>query len=158
MRTAGVLLPLLAALSGCSWMARPLEPPRVSLVDVRPLEMTLLEQRYQLQMRIQNPNPAPLSVEGMDYRVELNEREFAYGVSPQPFSVPAYGETVVDVDVVTNLAHLIDQFRGLSAARGEGFRYRQLGELSLTGFPGSLRFDQQGLLRLPPAEAADRAS
>jgi LEA14-like dessication related protein len=148
-KAPAVLLALaLTAAGGCAGLWRTTEPPRVSLVDVRPLAMTLFEQRYGLKLRVQNPNPTPLSVDGMSFDVELNERAFATGVSPRGFSVPAYGETVVDVEVVSNLARLYEQLRALESGHGEALRYRLSGDLHLTGPAESLRFEQDGALRL----------
>jgi len=146
--TAVLVALLLTAVAGCASLWRTAEPPRVSLVDVRAGDMTVFEQRYLVKLRVQNPNPTPLSVDGMSFEVELNERAFGHGVSPRAFSVPAYGETVVDVEVASSLVRLLEQLQALDPGRAEALRYRLSGDLHLTGPDGSLRFEEDGALRL----------
>ena len=47
---------LVLAITACATTGRYPESPRVSLSGIQPKDMTLLEQRYSLQLRIMNPN------------------------------------------------------------------------------------------------------
>ena len=80
----GVILCLLLAglLNACASLNSYTEAPRVSLASIEPKDMTLLEQRYGIRLRIMNPNDAVLPVAGLSYAIEINEREFAYGGQP----------------------------------------------------------------------------
>ena len=70
------------ALGGCASIPthKPI-PPEVNLVGLRVVELGLFEQRYELQLRVQNPNSFVLPISGMSYSPELNGEEFARGVS-----------------------------------------------------------------------------
>ena len=145
----GVLLTVLV--SGCAGLGATREPPRVSLVSIQPKEMGVLEQRYGLQLRILNPNDIALPVAGMQYSLQINDREFAYGVSRQPVTIPAYGEAVLDVDVVSSLLRLLQQLQEASTGKQESLKYRLSGSLSLENHLGKLPFDYSGDLNYLPA-------
>ena len=147
------LLALVVLLGACAGLSRYPERPRVSLVSIQPKEVALLEQRYALQIRILNPNEAAIPVAGMSYSLELNGREFAYGVSRQAVTIPAFGEALLDVDVVSNLLNVLQQMQEMSETRQENLRYRLAGKISLSNGSLSLPFDYQGELayaRTPP--------
>jgi len=146
-----VLSLLTALVSGCAGLGAYREPPRVSLVSIQPMEVGVLEQRYGLQLRILNPNDIALPVTGMQYSLQINDREFAYGVSRQPVSIPAYGEAVLDVDVVSNLLKVLQQLQEASTGKQESLKYRISGSLSLENHLGKLPFDYHGELNYLPA-------
>jgi len=146
------LLVLLAVLvSGCAGPGAYRETPRVSLVSIQPKEMGVLEQRYGLQLRILNPNDTDLPVTGMQYSLQINDHEFAYGVSRQPVTIPAYGEAVLDVDVVSSLLSVLQQLQEADTGKQESLRYRLSGSLSLKNRLGKLPFDYRGELNYLPA-------
>jgi LEA14-like dessication related protein len=43
-----------------------LQKPQVSLVDIRPAASTLLEQNFDLTLRMQNPNRLPIKASGLN--------------------------------------------------------------------------------------------
>jgi len=145
-----VLALLTVLVSGCAGLGAYRETPRVSLVSIQPKEMGVLEQRYGLQLRILNPNDTVLPVTGMQYSLQINDREFAYGVSRQPVSIPAYGEAVLDVDVVSNLLRVLQQLQEASTVKQESLKYRISGSLSLENHLGKLPFDYHGELNYLP--------
>lgn len=123
----------LSLFSGCAGLSGIDAPPRVNLVDLRPVEINLLEQRYRARLRIRNPNDAPLKVRGLDYTIYINERKFADGVSDRRFTVPAYGESVIEVTLSSSLFRLLEQFSRLAAGDKLVLRYRISGALSVAG-------------------------
>jgi LEA14-like dessication related protein len=149
-----VLALLTVLVSGCAGLGAYREPPRVSLVSIQPKEMGMLEQRYGLQLRILNPNDTALPVTGMQYSLQINDREFAYGVSRQPVSIPAYGEALLDVDVVSNLLRVLQQLQEASTGKQESLKYRISGSISLENHLGKLPFDYHGELNYLPASPA----
>jgi len=154
-----LLLCCTASLSACSFFGGYQETPRVSLVSIQPLEMGMLEQRYGLQLRILNPNDNEIPVKGLSYSIEINGHEFAYGVSRQPVSIPAFSEAVLDVEVVSNLLNVLQQFQEMSSENNDSLHYRLRGNLSLAKSLAKLPFDVEGNLtwlqenKAEPAEA-----
>ena len=148
---AWALLGAALALAGCAATGTLEEAPRVSLVNVRPVDFQLLEQRYRVTLRVQNPNAAELRVRGLSYEVYLNDELFGTGVSGERTTVPGFGETTVDVDVVSNLARLLEQFEWLRG-QTDGPRsvsYRLEGTITLEGSLTKIPFERAGVLELP---------
>jgi LEA14-like dessication related protein len=139
-----IALLLAAMLGGCATLQPPLQAPNVSLTEMRVLDATLFEQRYALKIRVQNPNPAALPITGMDFRLDINDVELGRGVSDQAITVPAYGETVSEIALVSNLARIVDQIRALDSGKGPGLRYHLTGGFSVAGRIGKLPIDYQG--------------
>jgi LEA14-like dessication related protein len=153
----GAILLCVLLLGGCAGLQPYAETPRVSLVSIQPLEMQMLEQRFALQLRIMNPNDVEIPVEGLSYALEINQREFAYGVSQQAVSIPPYGEALLQVEVVSNLLNVMRQLQQMGDSTGDGgLEYRLHGKIGLAGLRRGLPFDYAGKLRYrdPDAPAA----
>lgn len=152
-KRSSLWLPLLVAIalvSGCAITGDLANAPRVSLADLRLAEVGLLEQRYVAWLRIQNPNDTDLNVRGMEYTIYLNGRKFADGVSDRDFSVPGYGEEIVEVNLTSTALRVLDQFRSLSEGESQVLRYRIAGSLSLEGLRRSVAFSHQDEIDLSP--------
>jgi LEA14-like dessication related protein len=146
-RASWIALSIALLLStGCATLSGLAEPPKVTLVDLQPTEMTLFEQRFLVRLRIQNPNPEPLDVTGMSYEVDINDRAFAEGVHGTPFVVAPYGEQVIDVMLGSTLFNVIDQFQGLTTERRTSLTYTLSGSLSVAGSLTRIRFERSGEL------------
>ena len=152
-KKSGVILCLLfvGLLNACASLNPYTEAPRVSLASIEPKDMTLLEQRYGIRLRIMNPNDAVLPIAGLSYAIEINEREFAYGVSRQSVDIPAFGEALLDVEVVSNLLNVIQQLQQMSGESRDSLTYRLTGKISLANSLGGLPFDFSGELSHFPA-------
>ncbi len=147
-RVATVWLAL--QLVACAGLGTYADPPRVSLTSIEALDMTLFEQRYRLGLRIQNPNDHALPIRAMTYEVDLNGRKFAHGLSAQSLTVPAFGEEVVEVEVVSNLLRVIEQVRGLESEQAPQLSWRVSGDLRLRDRTSKLPFEYAGALQLAP--------
>ena len=126
----GTLLCGLALLAGCAGMPGQMEPLNVTLSDVRPLQVGLLEQEYAMKIRVQNPNNREIALQGVSFNVELNGKSFAKGVSPQSATVPAFGDVILDVKAVSSLGGLLDQVNSMRQGAPEKITYRLQGRLA----------------------------
>lgn len=147
-----LLAAALAVLAGCTPVRADATAPRVSVAGLRVVQMGVLEQRYALLLRIQNPNDFALPITGMEYTLALNGRPFAQGVSDRAVTVPAYGSEAVEVEVTSNLGQVVEQLNDLSKGKG-GLRYRISGHLKLAGRAAPLPFDYRAEL-LPRSSPA----
>ena len=146
-----VVMFAMVALSGCAaWLGQ--DPLRVSVAGIEALPGDGLEARFNLKLRIQNPNEAPVDYNGISLELELNGQSFASGVSGESGSVPRFGETVVAVPVtVPALSALRQGFAFADRMQSGQIPYILRGRLSGAGVTGSTRFIDQGSLSLPLA-------
>lgn len=97
-------LGLLVSLGGCSsGLTDDFRDPEVRLLKVDVIKAKLLEQKFVLRFRIDNPNDISLPIRGLNYNVKLNGVPLAEGRSDKSFTVPAHGHQTFDVPVRTNL-------------------------------------------------------
>lgn len=143
-------LTILFALGGCASLAPKVDPPHISLNDIKLKEVGLFEQRFTLTLRIQNPNDFALPIKGMDYEVFLNDQKFARGVSSDAVTVPALGEALTSVDVISNAGNVWQQMQTLMNGRQPALRYRLVGGLRVVNRALKVPFDYQGEFKLNP--------
>ena len=110
-RLALVLLAAFAVTAtGCRTLVeQTLERPSISLREVRLMEMGLLTQRTQLVLHVANPNPVPLPVKTVRYKIALAGLNVAEGETDEAFTVPAKGDTEIKLQVRTNALELAGQ-------------------------------------------------
>lgn len=144
------LAALLALAAGCATLYG-LAPPRVNVSSVTPVDFTLLEQKFLVKVRVQNPNDADLEVKGMTFDLGLNGKSFATGVSGQSVTIPRFGSNLVEVEMVSGLAGVVRQFAGVAGGTAPPrFTWRLQGKLHLSQpVPASLGFDESGEIEIP---------
>jgi LEA14-like dessication related protein len=163
-RTGAMALPVVLSLllmGGCASLNPSLEPPRISMVSMTQQPTRDMETVFQLELRLINPNDVPLSLKGIDCRLEINDSTIASGVSNQAAELPALGTLVYPVTVYASASDFIILMVHLMAdghRSPEDFEltYRLAGRVFLTdAIPGlnRLNFASEGdLLKLiePP--------
>lgn len=112
-RTGVAVLSLIIA--ACSTMPRDFETPKVSIANIVPKEMTLMEQRFDVQVRIQNPNNYDLVINGIRFDIAMNGQEFGIGMSGAKVTVPRFGSEVTNGEVITGLGSILRQAQQFSS-------------------------------------------
>ncbi|WP_425605894.1 LEA type 2 family protein [Paraburkholderia sejongensis] len=136
-------------LAGCAGMFGG-DPLRVNVAGIEPLPGEGFEMRFNLKLRVQNPNDTTLTFTGIALDLELNGKPFASGVSDQAGTVPRFGETVVNVPLtVPAVAAVRQAFAFASATQSGQVPYLLRGKLAGAGIGGTTRFVDQGTLSLP---------
>lgn len=137
----------LLVLTGCATLGR--QAPRVTVAGIEPLAGQGLEMRFDLRLRVQNPNDAAIDFTGIALDLDLNGRTFASGVSDQGGSIPGFGERVVSVPITVSAMSAVRQFVQLAEGRNAtNLRYALRGRLA-GGTLGGTRFSDTGTLTLP---------
>ena len=139
-RVVGVLV--LSLLSACSGIVN-FEKPQVNLAGLEVLDLGLLEQKFVVSLRVTNPNDMALPIDGLKMKLDVNGQPFATGVSNQKVTLPRLGETVVKVNVTTNLSNIWKQIK---AIQSKSLAYTVSGQLFVPLVPGGISFNRQGEL------------
>ncbi len=145
-RRFAALLPLIF-LAGCAGVTleRPLQ---IHLVDVVPQDMTLLEQRMRILVRIRNPNNQPVAIGGLRFSLSLNKVRLLEALSNKKVEIPRLGEAVTSVSATTTTLTLIRQV--LEIDPDKPINYRIEGTVFLEGVFGSqIPFKNEGRINLP---------
>ena len=144
-----VLLALVVtAVAGCAGIGLH-EPLRVSLAGLEPLEGGGLEARFVAKIRVQNPNEAAISYNGISAQLDLNGKSFASGVSDASGEIPRFGEGVIDMPLTVPATAIVRQVMGFvtGSAPTKG-TYHVRGFIN-TGTFGRAPFDSTGEVDLP---------
>ena len=141
-----------AVLTACATVGGLSEAPRVSLVSIAPMGIQLLEQRFRVTLRVQNPNDRDITIRGLDYEIVVNDKVFAQGVSGKPVSVAAWSENTAEIEVVTSLQRFMEQLHGFAIRGKPDIDYVISGHVSVDGIPFPVPFEYQDTLTLPGLE------
>jgi LEA14-like dessication related protein len=147
MRVLSILLAGWALAACVGFPYGDIDPPQVYLSNIRLTDAGLFEQRYRLDVRIQNPNDVELPIGGMSYRLSLNGRQFATGVSSGNWTLPAYGDRIVSIDLVSSTAKVLEQYRRLQKGT-EAVDYALAGNIRLGRHGPEVPFESVGRLQL----------
>ncbi|HKT33501.1 MAG TPA: LEA type 2 family protein [Nitrospira sp.] len=150
-------LPVALLVAACSTMPKEYEMLRVHIADMTPKDMAVFEQRFDVKLRIQNPNDVEFGINGLRFDLELNERQFANGMSGQRIAVPRLGSALVNVEIFTTLASFLRQVQQLSGGTAQKVRYRLKGT-AFVDAPGTFKapFDESGEIDLNLGESAGK--
>ena len=140
---------VLLGTAGCALLG-PSTPPRVTVVGIEKLQSEGFELRFDVRLRVQNPNPTDLVYDGLAIDLDVNGRPLASGVSAAKGTIGRFGETVLSLPVTVNAVAAVRQMLGLAdgVSRGE-LPYAIRGRLG-GGWMGGTQFSSEGVLRLAP--------
>ena len=143
-------------LCGCAVFNKSLESPHISLSDLTVQESTGFEAVFEVQLRVLNPNDIDLNIQGIDCKLEINDKPFAYGLSKVVVKVPAYGTATMPVTMYSSIFNIA---RGLiDLPLREEMSYRLKGRLRLDGterLPTKVSFKSEG--SIPFKDLTDKA-
>jgi LEA14-like dessication related protein len=122
------------------------ETPQVQLANIRIAELGLFEQRYELELRVRNPNRFVVPIAGLVYRLTINGEPFGRGASDQSVNLAANAETRLSVELVNTTEDMLQQLRRLAEGGGEALDYALYGEVRLRGRSEPLPFGIEGSL------------
>ena len=104
-----------AGISSCAGTGTLVSSPTVNLTSVRLAEISLRRQTFHLGFDVGNPNPFPLPVKAVEYRVFFDNKKFVGGETEGNFTVPADGQDAfvisVDVDILSTATQIAALFR-----------------------------------------------
>lgn len=141
-----LLVGLVLALAACSGLPFNAKPPKVSVADVEIKSLGLLEQKFDVGLRVANPNDFDLKIEGLDFDLEVNGRPFATGLARVTTLIPAASSAVLRVDAIMPSKNLIRQLKTLPPETlKDGVPYRIKGRVKIDRLSDWLPFDHAGV-------------
>lgn len=117
-------------------------------MSLRLAEAGIFEQRFDARLKVTNPNPIPLPLEGLSYRLVVAGVEIGSGVARPATRIQAFGEAMVDLSLNTGTLGLAQLYQRLRSAPADGIDYRIEGTASMGLLAPDLTFSRTGRVNL----------
>lgn len=144
---------LVLMLTGCAGLGVGREPPSVFLQSFRAVpdpQAGAGLPAFEIVLRVLNPNPEPLRLQGAVYSVRLEGRKLIEGVANDLPGIEGYGEGTITltagVDVLGGIRLLAD----LMNQPRDRFEYSLDARLDPVGFSRDIRIRETGQIDLQP--------
>ena len=151
MRCARQLLVLTALcflVAGCASLSPDIDPPKVSLESFKPLPSNGGAPRFEIRLRIANPNNRSFDIAGIAYDVEIQGKELISGVSNDVPVLEPYSEEVVTVEAGLQLFQLVRLLASLGKDASDSLDYRFTAKIDFNGFVPTQRVEETGSITL----------
>ena len=142
-----LLVLVLSVAAGCSSMAG-LEPLDVTLSDIKITEVTVFETTMVAKLRITNPNPEALTINGGSFKLILDDKKVGTGTASETFTVERLDSAVIDAVFHINNASALLRLQGILQAKEVSYGVR--GSLFTQGSFGTkkIKIEKTGRLDL----------
>jgi len=141
----GTAVLMVAALmsTGCTSMGS-LEPPAVTLAGVELTEVTMFETTVQVKLRISNPNPEPMTLEGASFKLRLEGYKIGQGLSSEAVTIDRLDTAILNVTFHVNNAVALLQLKEILEQEAMDYEIRAV--LYTEGSWGTkkLKVDKEG--------------
>ncbi|MHB1143349.1 MAG: LEA/WHy family protein [Thiobacillus sp.] len=133
-------------LVACSGLPLNAVAPRVSVAGVDIKHIGLFEQHFDVGLRVANPNDFDLTIEALEFDLEVNGQPFAKSLSRTGTLIPAASSTVLQIDAIMQSKNLIRQIKTLPPETlKDGVPYRIKGRIKTGRSSRWLPFDHSGI-------------
>lgn len=148
MRRVTVLLLSLFLLGACATMRPGFEEPSVTLTSFRALPAEGMAPSFEVGLRIINPNPDDLQLQGIVYTISLEGREIIKGVGKDFPTIEAYSQEDIVIVASAQLIGSLQLLADLMATRRDALNYTFDAKLDLGGWYPSIRVSEGGRFEL----------
>jgi LEA14-like dessication related protein len=145
-----ICLLFLITLSGCASIQPDLDPPKVSLESFKSLPSETGAPRFEIKLRVANPNKQTLDIAGISYSIELLGKELISGVTNEVPVIEAYTEEVITLEAGLQLFQLLRLLASLGQTQADTLDYRFLAKIDFNGFIPTQRIEEAGQITLQP--------
>lgn len=142
-----------AAISACAGTGSIVSSPVVRLMSIEMTSVDFDRQTFLLSFDVSNPNPFPLPIRSVRYRVRLGEQRFASGETQGNFTVPADGNGAFAISVELDLLRTTSNISSLiRTGMSRDFDYELSGSFAVDiPFAKPLEFKSGGNIEMQAA-------
>ena len=152
LQTVAIMFWLLM-LSACATLTSEVDPPKVTMESFRSIASESGTPRFEIKLRVTNPNKQPLDVAGIGYSVEIQGKELVSGVTNDVPLVEAYSEEVVTLEASLQLFQLLRLVTSLATVESAALAYRFSAKIDFRGFTPTQRIEETGTISLDQLQA-----
>ena len=135
-------------LTGCATVLPDLDPPKVTIENIRSLPAEGAGPRFEIALRIVNPNQMSLDIAGISYSMDLLGKEVISGVTNEVPVIEGYTEEVVTLEAGINLFEVLRLISGLGRSNTDELDYRFEAKIDFNGLVPTQRVEETGTIAL----------
>ena len=139
---------LAVLLSSCASLRPDFETPTVSLQSFAVAPGTTLAPRFEIGLRVVNPNDFALKLKGASYSVSLEGFEILTGVANDLPVIAAYGEGDFVIDAEADLLDSIRLFNSIATDPRDALDYELNAKLDIANFIVPIKINETGSISL----------
>ncbi len=140
-------------LGGCSTLQSDFEEPTVQMVGLRMAPSDDSLPRFEIDLRVINPNRSEIKLAGASYSISLDNFELVKGVASDLPVVPAYGEAQFTLPASLSLMQGFRLITTLANEPRDSIRYEMKAKLDTGVFTPSIRISEEGEISLSTLKA-----
>lgn len=134
--------------NGCASIVPDVDPPKVTVESFKNLPGEGGAPRFEIKLRIANPNKQTLDIAGISYSVEILDKELISGVTNEVPVIEGYTEEVVTLEAGLQLFQLVRLLAGLGQKPTDSLDYRFSAKIDFNGFVPTQRIEETGSITL----------
>ena len=131
-------------LSGCAGMQTGYDTPTVSLTSFRLIPGESIVPKFEIGLRIINPNRDALEFDGLFYNITIEDYKILSGVANELPIVEGYGEADILLDASVDVLGGAKLLQSLINSPKDSFHYGFNAKLDLGSLKPPLRISEQG--------------
>lgn len=135
-------------LVGCASLTSDLDPPKVTVESFRNLPSQDIGPRFEIKLRVSNPNKQTLDIVGISYTIDVMDKELISGVTNEVPVIEPYSEEVVTLEAGVHMFQLLRLLTGLGKSSADSLDYRFAAKIDFRGFIPTQRVEETGSLSL----------
>lgn len=130
--------------TGCSTLTPGFETPSVGVTTFKPVTSEGTVPKFEIGLRVVNPNATQLNLRGMSYKILLNDFEVVEGAVNDLPVVPAYGEAEFKVTATVGLIESIRFVNDLMQKAPGQVAYHLKTKLDVGAMVPAIRIEKSG--------------
>lgn len=143
-----LVLALGLGLSGCASLTSEMDPPTVTVESFRNLPSQDIGPRFEIKLRVANPNKQTLDIVGISYTIDVMDKELISGVTNEVPVIEPYSEEVVTLEAGIHMFSVLRLLAGLGKSSADTLDYRFAAKIDFRGFIPTQRVEETGSLSL----------
>ncbi len=135
-------------LVSCASFSPEFDPPKVTVESFRALPSNGVGPRFEIKLRVANPNKQTLDIAGISYSIDLLDKELLSGVTNDVPVIAGYSEEEVVLEASVSLSQVLPLLIGLGRNQSEALDYRFSAKIDFNGFMPTQRVEETGTIAL----------
>ncbi len=141
---------LLLGLGACATLYGEMDPPSITIEDVKAVPGDSGVPRFEVILNVVNPNKRALDIAGIAYSLEILGKELVMGVTDEVPRIEGYSEEKVTLQAGVQLVGILRLMAQLGTTPTDALDYRFTAKIDFEGFLPTQRVEETGQISLKP--------